>query len=157
MVIRNTTNYGAQLAALGDGSDASFWRQNSIWDSGNSGNTNTSIGTTYTLVQSLDNTGGTAFGVLGGFTTYLVIWTVGSGNTAPSTSSYLDVELGYNNTTPSFGSGRVAYYTTAGGSFSGIATATPGSIQPFSLYLFAKAESGTFHASFAQITVIGIN
>lgn len=157
MTIRNTTQYGAQLAALGDGSDASFWRQNNVWTSGTDGNSNISIGTTYTVVQSLNNTGGSGFGVAGGFTTYLVLWSFGNGNTLPSTSTYLDVQIGYDSATPSIGPGRTAYYTTSGGSFSGSLVATPGSIQPFNLYLFAKAESGTFHASFGTITVIGIN
>ena len=158
MTIRNTTQYGAQLTSLGDGSDASFWRLNTVWSSGVAGNTNTSIGTTYTSIQSLNNTGGTGYGVAGGFTNYLVFWSFGAGNTAPSTSSYIDVQLGYDSSTPAFGPSRTGYFTTAGGNFySGCFPLTTADIQPFSLYLFVKTESGTFNASFGSITVIGIN
>jgi len=158
VTIRNTTQYGAQLTSLGDGSDASFWRLNTVWSSGVAGDTNTSIGTTYTSIQSLNNTGGTGYGVAGGFTNYLVFWSFGAGNTAPSTSSYIDVQLGYNSSTPAFGPGRTGYFTTAGGNFySGCFPLTTADIQPFILYLFVKTESGTFNASFGSITVIGIN
>ena len=153
MTIRNTTQYGAQLTSLGDGSDASFWRLNTVWSSGVAGNTNTSIGTTYTSIQSLSSPG-----VAGGFTNYLVFWSFGAGNTAPSTSSYIDVQLGYNSSTPAFGPGCTGYFTTAGGNFySGCFPLTTADIQPFNLYLFVKTESGTFNASFGSITVIGIN
>ena len=153
MTIRNTTQYGAQLTSLGDGSDASFWRLNTVWSSGVAGDTNTSIGTTYTSIQSLSSPG-----VAGGFTNYLVFWSFGAGNTAPSTSSYIDVQLGYDSSTPAFGPSRTGYFTTAGGNFySGCFPLTTADIQPFILYLFVKTESGTFNASFGSITVIGIN
>jgi len=153
VTIRNTTQYGAQLTSLGDGSDASFWRLNTVWSSGVAGNTNTACGTSYTLIQSLASPS-----VAGGFTNYLVFWSLGAGNTSPSTSSYLDVQLGYSSATPSVGPGRTGYFTTSGGNFySGCFPLTTADIQPFSLYLFAKAESGTFYASFGSITVIGIN
>ena len=153
MTIRNTTQYGAQLTSLGDGSDASFWRLNTVWSSGVAGDTNTSIGTTYTSIQSLSSPG-----VAGGFTNYLVFWSFGAGNTAPSTSSYIDVQLGYDSSTPAFGPSRTGYFTTAGGNFySGCFPLTTADIQPFILYLFVKTESGTFYASFGSITVIGIN
>jgi len=164
MVVKNTTTYGAQLTAIGDGSDASFWRQNTAWNSGivqlTTPNTACTNGTWTALTSVLASPNG--YGVTGGFNNYLIFWSFGSGSTAPTAGLYLIAGISTTNT--GTGASMNVYNSEVGYSstndrnnYSGVVTYNAGGLQPFYLNLYVYANGGNWYASFASLTVIGIN
>jgi len=164
MTIKNTTTYGSQLTSLGDGSDASFWRQNTAWTSGSvkltTPNTLCSNGSWTALTSVLSSPNG--YGVTGGFYNYLIFWSFGSGSTAPSAGLYLDAGISTTNTgtgaSMNVYNSEVGYSSTSDrNNYSGVIPYNAGGIQPFNLNLYVYANGGNWYASYASLVVIGIN
>ena len=161
MVIKNSSNFGASLTSLGDGSDASFWRQGGAWDSGTPSNTGKSVTTNYTNLGALTSiatyTGPNT--TPAGFLRYLILFNFGETSSLPSADTQVYAGLGLDNT----GTGLIMDYqigytkATQAASFSGSFIYNAPDTQPFNLYLYAKTGGGTMHIAFAHITVIGIS
>ena len=150
-MIKNTTTYGAQLTSLGDGSDASFWRQGGAWSTGTPTTSATSVSTSYVTLNTLT--------VAGGFLTYLINFTFGETGTLPTSATQIFAQvLDTTNSVSAVPGYQIGYLTTTSApQFSGSLLYSPGSIQAFSLALQSKVNAGTATIAFSSITVIGIN
>jgi len=158
MVIKNSSTYGASLTSLGDGSDASFWRQGGAWDSGTPSNTAITVGTSYNAIAAITGYAGPNTAPAG-FTTYLIMFNFGNTGTLPSADTQVYAGLGLDNTGTGLIMDYQVGYTTKqeAAAFSGSFIYNAPDTQPFNLYLYAKTGTGTMHIAFAHITVIGIN
>jgi hypothetical protein len=148
---KNTTTYGATLTSLGDGSDEGFWRQGQAWNSGATFGTPYPISTTFTWIGNVD--------VTGGFVQYLIQFSFSqAGVTAPSSNgAQILAGIGLTSSTQFF-SNAVGYMSTSGTTtYSGTTIYIASSYQPFTLYLFARTNTGTASVSLGSITAIGIN
>jgi hypothetical protein len=150
---KNTTTYGATYTSLGDGSDQGFWRQGQGWYSGATSGTGISISTTFSTNWL------TQVSVTGGFVQYLIQFSFSqAGVTAPSSNGVqILAGVGVTSSTQFF-SNAVGYMSTSGtATYSGTTIYTAPSYQPFTLYLFARTNTGTATVSLGSITAIGIN
>jgi len=159
MVIKNSSNFGSSLTSLGDGSDASFWRQGGAWDSGTPSNTGISVGTSYNAIAAINVAYAGPGTTPAGFLRYLIMFNFGETSSLPSADTQVYAGLGLDNT----GTGLIMDYqvgytkATQAASFSGSFIYNAPDTQPFNLYLYAKTGTGTMTIAFGHITVIGIN
>ena len=166
MVIKNSSNFGSSLTSLGDGSDASFWRQGGAWDSGTPSNTGKSVTTNYTNLGALTSiatyTGPNT--APAGFLRYLILFNFGETSSLPSADTQVYAALSLNPDPTLTPSPLIMDYqigftkATQAASFSSSFIYNAPDTQPFSLYLFAKTGgSASMTVAYAHITVIGIN
>ena len=160
MVIKNSSNFGSSLTSLGDGSDASFWRQGGAWDSGTPSTSPNSIGSSFQAIASINVAYAGPGTTPAGFLRYLILFNFGGTDTLPTADTPVYVGLGLDNS----GTNLIANYqigytkATQAASFSGSFIYNAPDTQPFSLYLFAKTGgSASMTVAYAHITVIGIS
>ena len=158
MVTKNTSNFGATMTSLGDGSDASFWRQGGVWSSGTPSSSGISVGTSYVALKSTPNYTGPNTAPAG-FLTYLIMFSFGGTGNFPSANTQVFAEIaldsGLTNVITAY---QVGYTTTQQAPFfSGAYIYNAPDTSPFTLYLASKLGSGTASFAFGSITVIGIN
>lgn len=158
MVTKNTSSFGATLTSLGDGSNASFWRQGGVWSSGTPSNSGISVGTSYVVLRSTPNYTGPNTAPAG-FLTYLIMFSFGGTSTLPSANAQVFAEIaldyGLTNVITAYQIGWTQ--TQQAPFFSGAYIYNAPDTSPFDLYLAAKVSSGTATFAFGSITVIGIN
>jgi len=159
MVIKNSSNFGSSLTSLGDGSDASFWREGGAWDSGTPSNTGITVGTSYNAIAAINVAYAGPNTTPAGFLRYLIMFNFGETGTLPTADTQVYAALGLDNSGTNFITNYQIGYTkaTQAASFSGSYIYTAPDIQPFNLYLYAKTGTGTMTIAFGHITVIGIN
>lgn len=158
MVTKNTSNFGATLTSLGDGSNASFWRQGGVWSSATPSNSGITVGTSYNTLASTPIYAGPNTAPAG-FLTYLIMFSFGGTSTLPSAGGQVFAEIaldsGLTNVITAY---QVGWTTTQQAPFfSGAYIYNAPDTSPFTLFLAAKLGSGTASFAFASITVIGIN
>jgi len=159
MVIKNSSNFGSSLTSLGDGSDASFWREGGAWTSGTPSNTGISVGTSYNAIAAINVAYAGPGTTPAGFLTYLIMFNFGETGSLPSADTQVYVALGLDNSGTNFITNYQIGYTTKqeAAAFSGSFIYVAPDTQPFNLYLYAKTGTGTMTIAFGHITVIGIS
>jgi len=159
MVIKNSSNFGSSLTSLGDGSDASFWREGGAWDSGTPSNSAITVGTSYNAIAAINVAYAGPGTTPAGFLRYLILFNFGETSSLPSADTQVYAGLGLDNTGTGLIMDYQVGYTTKqeAAAFSGSFIYNAPDTQPFNLYLYAKTGGGTMHIAFAHITVIGIN
>ena len=159
MVIKNSSNFGASLTSLGDGSDASFWREGGAWDSDTPSNSAITVGTSYNAIAVINVAYAGPNTTPAGFLRYLILFNFGETSSLPSADTQVYAGLGLDNTGTGLIMDYQVGYTTKqeAAAFSGSFIYNAPDTQPFNLYLYAKTGTGTMHIAFAHITVIGIN
>ena len=159
MVIKNSSNFGSSLTSLGDGSDASFWREGGAWDSGTPTNTGITVGTSWNAIASINVGYAGPNTTPAGFLRYALHYSFGNTGTLPSADTQVYVALGLDNTGTNFITNYQIGYTTKqqACSFSDLYFYTAPDTQPFNLYLYAKLGTGTTQLAFGALRVIGIS